>query len=281
MFSIGLFLVRHQTILTLSTFIVGFVILFVVARKANSKTWKKIDLVWVIFGGTAALSAVIASLYISQDDALSRKVDVLKATMTSLTNEAARFNYRFCANPNPIEFYSTMVGVACSSNRKMISSISASDSLPILSTFADTTESVPLIFDKTVLSALLLEDGRNIYGDDMIIDKFHENRFFFDASPLVDPKIIGKTFLDPYNSEVLASLEALNRSGLYGELIADYKSLADTYKNISFQLLELNESWEENRQNYYFLALRVISILLLAFVFPLRLGKSWYDLKHQ
>jgi hypothetical protein len=279
MCEIGILLVEHQTIITLSTFSFGLLCLGILLKKRDGHVWKIVDLVWVVFGGGAAISAVIASIYINKDGVLARQVDVLKANMTSISTDARRFNEEHCSETSEIAFYASMVSTLCANNRVMIESITQEEQRPFFSEISDITEELREFAGKEISTQIeplddFLDPNTTGNNDPDIIKSIFTN-----ADITIVLEGLKLDLLDPLNNSATSAISALRRSGLYFDMTADYTSIAREYQKITQQLANVGTAWELNQQDFQFVVARALAIALVAFAFPLRVGKSIHDLR--
>ncbi|WP_431298765.1 hypothetical protein [Tabrizicola sp. BL-A-41-H6] len=264
MYEASLLIVEHQSILTVLSFIFGCGALLYIARRSTARTWRKVDLIWVSVGGSAAILAVLSTLYLSKESTLVRRIDILKSAMNSGAQESQQFTFRYCSEEVIITFYSPAINIVCSRGREIAFSIKNSSRAQILA---------------SVVEVGSLADLKSPFQKGVLDETIYSNFDGVTTPLLPGTDLADEVFFDPLDVETENAIEVLRRSELYTNLIADFAALVISYRMIANIYDNLYEAWHANRFNYIYVALRVLSVMALCFVFPLRFGKSWFELR--
>lgn len=241
-------IIDYQFPLLILFFMAGSVVtLFLLRRPAGHRAWQLADLVWVLLGGLGALGAVLAGVYQSDSSQIERQIDVAYAAASSFDRDAARFRLRYCELPG-----GARVGLLCDRADFLSASTAETGDLPLF--IAITQEVGPL-------------QGLRLFGGDT--GKMREMADAFDPGEFV--------VFTSRDDRIEAALSGLRTDR--PEIAADYTILAQSYDELIAQVGQLKQEWEVLQQNAFILTLQIISICLISFAAPFRLGKSIVEIR--
>ena len=293
MFEISQTIVENQVLMVITVSIAGLCTTVLVTLHGSNNRWKIADLVWVICGGMAAISAVLASIYISDDSKIVRKVDLIYVMFDRIGADTARLRESQCNDHN---YYSATLifgnekSVICHALDRLhfalerlhqqplfdevsvVSSHQSNSESPLGKSYAESTWAPDAeSFAETIRKFESLGFGQTTYSN-------QNGGIGIENRPLslVDLENVSFFLNGP---GVNSSLEVLKDSGFYSEMIANYSSIRGAFSVLIEQWQDLASAWDANQRNFYFLALRVIALCFVSFAFPLRVGKSIFELR--
>jgi hypothetical protein len=292
MFELSQLIIAYQVLLVSMLFILGVVAAVLVTIYSTDSRWKIVDLVWVIFGGIAAVSALIASIYISDDTRIARRVDLIYSMFDRIGLDTEQFIFEHCDDSNILPFFRGNIQDVCNPivslrstlvliNRQPlftevseISSLQTKEDEVLALSFANNLGKGPFVeFDLETNKKLefLLGSGSMMSNGEAGVN-------FYAVQPL-SLKDLREVSSILKGDKVSNSLRSLDSSGFHREMISDHASISRAFSTLIEQFQALTTAWEVNQNNYYFVALRVIALCFVAFSFPLRVGKSIHDMR--
>ena len=278
-----LWIFENQLPIIVLSFVCGLVLTFLLFYfRSGQKTWKIADLVWISAGGASAATALVLSVFLSEIVEVRRDGDVLSSEIGYFNSQAKKF---FRINCQEASFWSKSsvarenLALLCIEVEKMDNQ-TASD--------ANLVRFASLFSRNDVAGIYWTEISETKLGGD---DKGR-------AFQLEAQQSISQDFEDFLNLIALSKLAALElfplRVATESEINPIIKSLLDTQYSrneaLEFQYLfdqfsrirkkseRLEVLWNELLKRRNLLVWRVISLCILALVFPLRIGKSINDL---
>jgi len=134
MFDFFYLIVRNQILITTIAALLGLVASAIIWRRSGPQTWKVVDLVWVSVGGCAAISAVVATIYLSKLEALSARINAIGSIAFNVAHETDIFSARHCNESDlSLVAWSESLRPLCKKNSQMANSIRRNGQLPLFS----------------------------------------------------------------------------------------------------------------------------------------------------
>ncbi len=260
-------------------FCVGALITAILGLKASrAETWRIADLVWITAGGFATFCAVLASIFLSDTNELSRRIDLAEADLENFHNSTIEFVFKRCSPDGRvilIPIASESVELICDSANYLSRNTEDSRGLAQFVEYFRRQGSDPeskfsdLPFDDFMeMAGVNASRLRNFDADpvsklDNILDIYSKSDIFRSLVP---------------RNTALEAAERLINLGVFSDLAHEYLVLDRAYERIKVRFAELQLAWNENEVNRKFIFIRLCSIFVLAIVFPLRVGKSVFEI---
>ncbi|SLN70970.1 hypothetical protein ROA7450_03888 [Roseovarius albus] len=239
-------------ILPFSMGVIGTLFLF--RKPAGHRVWKVADLLWIVLGGFGAFGAILAGVYTDDSSRIERQIDIAYAATTAFDRDAARFRLHYCQND-----INEPVSVLCDKVDFLSASTAGNAELPL---FIEVTNQV------SPLQGLRFVLGRPP-------DESAEMEEMVDAVDSFDPdQFLAFAAFDEHTLEAMGALRAELPS-----ISGDFQILAQSYETLISQVRTLKSEWEFLQENAFILLLQIISLSLVSFAAPFRLGKSLVELR--
>ncbi|MGH1355624.1 MAG: hypothetical protein ACRBBS_11165 [Thalassovita sp.] len=277
MFELAAWLLNHQFLSVLISSLLGVLSVLALIKTPNQKrTWKVADLIWIFTGGGAALTALTASLFLSEVNEIQRRIGGFVSQTRSFNKDVMLFQSVNCNNDNPsnrlqyaVDSVDSIEVVCRNTHSMMVSTRQDSDLLRFASLFSKDGRkaSEPDVIDL------------NVTGFEEVFDTIKEG-----ATP-EQLKGLGIEFRSFFPSggdsqtDVNTALRVLSLTGFHNKFIAEYQVIASTYRDLKASFTTLDSMWSEAAQRRLFLVIRLFSLCLVAFVFPLRVYKSIFEIR--
>ncbi|WP_254054682.1 hypothetical protein [Roseovarius sp. EL26] len=245
----------NQLLFLILPFTVGIIgTLFLFRKPAGHRVWKVADLLWIVLGGFGAFGAILAGVYTDDSSRIERQIDIAYATTTAFDRDAARFRLHYCQSD--INQY---VSILCDKVDYLSASTAGNAELPL---FIEVTNQVsPLQGLRFVLGR---PGSENTDMETMVeaADNFDPDQFLAFAA---------------FDEHTLMAMGALR--GIQPGVAGDFQILAQSYEKLISQVRTLKTEWEFLQENAFLLLLQIISLSLVSFAAPFRLGKSLVELR--
>lgn len=249
------FLIDYQLGFILLSFALGAAGALLLVRAGRRVTsWRIADLLWVVLGGLGAITAVLTALYESDRTRIGRQIDVAFVAARTFDDDAARFRLAYC---DPVAVSGT-VSALCKKVEFLSASTARNSALPLFIEIAR--------IDAPLRSLFWAGKGSAAAPDAMSEDEMRAMAETLDPDALL-------TFVaeDPATSAAVAALQG----DLDGRRIsAEFRVLADAYRDLIADVGTLRDEWARLRDNRLPLDLHVIALCMIAFAAPFRIGKS-------
>jgi len=248
-----MFIIDNQLILLLLFFLIGSIgTVFLLRRPASHRAWRFADLIWVLLGGFGALGAVLAGIYTSDSSRIERQIDVAYAASAAFDRDAARFRLSYCESGSGMQ-----VARLCDKVDFLSASTAENADLPLF--ISITMEVSPLQSLRFFGSA---DENTEMASKREMADQFDPGQFLVFAAR---------------DETTEAALAALRQR--LPEVAADFIILADSYEALITQVRKLKTEWEFLQRNVFILLIQIISLCLVSFAAPFRLGKSIVEIR--
>lgn len=246
------FILNNQLPLLILFFVIGCIGTgFLFRKPAGHRIWKVADLVWVLLGGIGALGAIIAGVYTEDTGRIERQIDVAYSATTGFDRDAGRFRLGYCetASSDPLM-------TLCDKVDFLSASTANNAELPL---FIAITDEIAPLSGLSLFSRVNQSDMQDMSAR---ADAFDPSRFLVFTTR---------------NAEIDAALSALRDDS--PQVVADYLILAQSYDRLIAQISKLSEEWAVLQDNAFILVLQILSLSLVSFAAPFRLGKSIIELR--
>ncbi|WP_166416607.1 hypothetical protein [Cochlodiniinecator piscidefendens] len=254
------FVIQFQILLILACFFVGTCCtVYMLSCRCTTYAWKVADLVWVLLGGLGALVALLAGIHREDSSQLNRQIDVAYAITQEFERDAARFRLQYCEVDGQGPILRPHVLTLCEKVEFLSASTAGSRELPLFLEVAEVA--TPQLSLGSVFGG-----GVSQRNYDTMVGEVGRYR----------PELLA---FDSEDEETMRAQEALQQSPAFLGISAEFQVIANTYKSLIEQLIELKAEWEFLQSNAQVLALQIIAICLVAFAAPFRVGKAVDDLK--
>jgi hypothetical protein len=273
------FFITSQIIIMLCLLACGTLLTFYfIIIKHTKKTWQRVDLYWILTGGFVAVSAISLSFYQDKTQSAQRNIDLAFSEVISFQQIAKSLAAQNCPELLTNRIFSETnpwrndLHIVCI-NLKIISNIAINN---------------PKLFNFSKQLAELPDISLNNLPNAVEFSKLELSSFSKLGSDTANTKNLDLGFLmwtnifnDLYTPKnVKHSLSQLERSGFYNQLVYGYEGIEDKHKKIIENFKQLQQAWEQTVNRNYIYAIRSFFLSLFAFFFPLRIGKSYFELKH-
>lgn len=232
------------------------------AELESAKKWA--DLIWIIAGGSGAATAVLLSGYSADFEGARRTAVDLKRSAEVVVDDSGRFLNLYCEKtPDQftIEVYDDNKDILCGAVRALESSNNPST----------------LLFE---FSILLPELEANHAVCDNTTDSFGEFACIYAGTGLEkDVFFIKRTPFAP-QAEIDRALSMVSSWNLTPVLVPEFQLLREKDSQIRERLNELKLELDDIQSTAYKVRIRRISLIVLAFTFPLRILKSLTDFSY-
>lgn len=228
------------------------------------KTWRVVDLIWISVGGISAATALLSSIYLTNVGETQRSINVLNSKVANLNSEARAAFARYCsatADKRLSNFYEfwfdelclgvdSIVGETADSSRafQLVSLISGS--------YPENRETS--VFEEETKLDVILQG----LSDDQTVSWGNAVFFSFDPN--------APRFQDAYAT--------LINSGIYKDFAIEFDLVKREYVSLKSEFDNLETVWASIREDRWYLGLRTLSLAVLAFCLPLRIGKSAHEI---
>jgi len=208
-------------------------------------------------------------------DATQREIDLAQSDLRDFSRTIQNFSLAWCYPDNgniPIPVLDDAKDVLCTDITFLQSEASKNNDLFSFSPFFEENFS-PNINNFTIDD--IIPNGWKFVEPKEIFDLLKkETSIDIYMNPLISARIAGQ------EAQLLAkSRETLVASGFHAQMIADYDHSRLLYRELIDNFQNLQSSWEKVIDKRQYLLLRIFSLSLLALVFPLRIGKSIFEIK--
>lgn len=247
-----MFIIENQVLLLILFFVAGCGLTYrLMCKPEGDPAWKWADLAWVLLGGLGALGAVLAGVYQEDTTQLERQIGVAYAANIAFERDAARFRLRYCeGGPTGPE------AVLCNKADLLSASTAENTALPL---FLSLTREV---------SAL---DGLRLFGSGSEMAGMSAGAEALNTDELL--------VFAAKDAETQAALETLRRRDPV--IAGDYQVLSDSYEQQIAQVEALRQEWQVLQSSFFILVLQILSLCMVSFAAPFRLGKSLVELRQR
>lgn len=278
-------IVENQFFLIIVFFIIGTVTAHRLFFARNQKKiWKIADLGWIIAGGLSAATAVILSVLLSEINSVRRESDIFTAAVASFNKDAKRFMQVYCTDRADWRFspvFRENGTILCAHIRKIE---------------AETAEDAKLVrFASIFSSGNEKEDTDHSWAKGIAFRDYDtdEMNTLFDALELANDLNFGEqvtidtgafsSLAFPVRKiseeEINQTLQILINSGDADAFCSEFITLNSRMKDIRFSTSQLQNRWNTVMRKQPLFLWRALALLVLSFIFPLRVGKSVHELK--
>lgn len=264
------FIEFELTVYGLSFFGGTLLTLFVWKRAIGRRSWRIVDLVWISIGSLSTGAAVLATAALGTATEVQRNSERLRNDVITINSEA-----------------NTMKSLYCSRNQGQMLP-NARESLNALCAFVnsvvfDTAENSEL---RSVLEWVLVEFGKETKDELNHIERsgaIYKLQDFDDSEPHLSeignlknlPLFSLKVGPDIIRNNIDLLLEA---SG-YDLFIFELTDLRGKFERLTEKVEAFVPNIAVAKSRVYYLFARIMALMLLVFVVPLRIGKSIHDIK--
>ena len=254
--NLGMMLMMDNQLLFLmlpfSLGVIGTLLLF--RKPAGHRVWKVADLLWIVLGGFGAFGAILAGVYTDDSSRIERQIDIAYASTNAFDRDAARFRLHYCQTE--VNQYITIL---CDKVDYLSASTAGNAELPL---FIEVTNQV------SPLQGLRFVLGRP-QSEGNVMESMVEAADSFDPD-----KFLAFAAFDEHTLMAMGALR-IKHPGVAG----DFQILAKSYETLISQVRVLKSEWEFLQENAFLLFLQIISLSLVSFAAPFRLGKSLVELR--
>ncbi len=261
-------------------FLLGLMFAAIIFLGARSKTiWAWVDLIWIFVGGFSAATALLSNLYLNEIEQTKREIDFFRSGSQMIAFETEIFLESRC-NARKIDEVLPNVRFSYRSACSRVALLAQSTQLN-LTAFSVLEVGQPLSNASTrSLDPAAYIALAEIDFDGQLIDKLAEIKNLATALER-DTSATGLSMwqnLDLSSKFVIvvddeSSLSDLRLFGFYDDFVAEFMAL-NRLAQVSLENLDgSKQNWDELSLKLAPLGLRNVALMLLAFVFPLRLGR--------
>lgn len=283
------FVADHLLVSMVLAFVFGLICAVILCfRWSSDQTWRIADLTWIFFGGVGVATALITSFLVTERGALVSRLQVAYTEISSLKREVAEFNFDHCRH---LEL-----------NRTLLEQFRSDQSRAIICSQTLSMDAALNIYFGVALNEMLnasFESSSYLNTDELLVraNKQFVNARFFDMldqlsglHPFFEeiaqtgnvqieqsaaPELFARFFV---SSPVVELAARLATSGEDREVLEDLRKLEWRIAELDILFEEVVAASREFEKLHSLGSLRSLSLCLIAFVFPLRIGKSVYEL---
>ncbi|AZQ68555.1 hypothetical protein EF888_16295 [Silicimonas algicola] len=280
MYNILGWIAANQVPCILIGFLLGTFLALIIAWKLSSVTaWRIADLAWVTVGGFSTFFAVLASIFLSNVDDLSRQIDAAKSELFRLNRNTGVFVERWCNSQRfsiSLPVITEHLMLVCR-DAEILKDESSTHTT--LATFIDWFQEQRENKNRSSMQVEKfdgLKPGLEFQEIDWSKAEFGTSKAAYEMMDALELR--GLFAFQLPMKDVLQSASVLIDAGLYEEAGYEYVSIRQDFENLKLKFAELQLSWYENEKGRKFLLTRTLALFFLAMVFPLRVGKSYFEI---
>lgn len=283
------FLADHLLVAIVLAFVFGLICAIILSfRWSSDQTWRLADLVWIFFGGVGVATALITSFIVTERGALVSRLQAAYTEISYLKRAVTEFNFDHCRH---FEL-----------SRTLIDHFRSNQSRTIICSQTRSMDAALNIYFGVALNEMLsasFESSSYLNTDELLLranKQFVDARFlglldhFSFLHPALEeiaktghirtgqsgaPELFARFFV---SSPVVETVARLATSGEDREVLEALRKLEWRIAELDVLFEEAVTASREFEKLHSLGNLRSLSLCLIAFVFPLRIGKSVYEL---
>lgn len=277
-----IFVLKYQIVIIVLVLLLGTTVsIFLLFTKRTQQTWRVVDLIWIVFGGVGAGTAFFVSLYLTDVSNTQASINLLKSKISNLHDASSIASSRYCSRP-PSEFLPFYItsshGTICSAFEGMASETSrdssAFDFIDLLNENNNNVSSPKTV--EEILNALKGPSPMSVPNSE-VLETENQIGNSLEFSSLE----IGMSVFWSFDVKDILYQNAalrLKESGIHSELAFEFFALKSQFIEITSEFEKMENTWDEIRQQRWWLFVRTLSLTMIAFCLPLRIGKSIHEI---
>jgi hypothetical protein len=231
-------IIENQLGILLAAILSGSIATFLLLLRAGSRrTWRIVDLFWILVGGLGASVAFVVSIYLSSVEDTQRSLNLLKSRISNLHEEAAGTRARYCSSDSTrrIEnYYSAPFDLICDAVSAIVGqTLNDSEAFKLVGLMEENGPEN----SETETSLDTMKDFESIFSElkngefhDQLSGDWKESYFFG---------------FDPKNPKYEKAELELIQSGVYTQLAIEYRILKGQFEELTVEFDGLSDTWAE------------------------------------
>lgn len=241
--------------------VAGVIVVAILASRFGGKKrfWGVVDLVWIAMGGASAIGAVVGSIYAQERTSFEQEIITAAAKVQLTVSLGEQFLARYCEGNFDSVLYYQEIGMICKATKDDLDIVKRNQASLRVDEILDS------ISERGSVDQFFMSDAAKMSMQDLI----RSNR------GLIDLYCDGGECKDVFKfSKTTVAKETLKRSFIFDQLIRDHDLFNSGVASSIDEISGLELKWDRVAESFRYLMLRSVSLALLAFAFPFRLGKS-------